>query len=123
MIPPIWALTPLKWIYDAIRKRKEKRNLITSEFHETRQSLKTCLSTYQIDWHLAQFSRLLDRNPVLFDRPGMAVFYERWIQPRKDAILLVGAGPDPQSGTGIDFMYWTHSLALAMKRDLDRIEI
>jgi hypothetical protein len=102
MIFPTWALTPIKWILDAaIRSWLEPRKQIAKDFHSIRRSLKSCIVAYGIDWHLARFQEFLDRNnPDVFIKPGMAVFYEKWIQPAKRSFCLWALAPTRKAVRG-----------------------
>src|SRR5260370_7151573 len=97
MTLPTWALTSLKWIFDAtVGKRLERNKSAVSEFQAIRQSLKNCVATHHLDWNLARLSEFLDRNKQLFSpsRNGMARFYADCLH-RPQPPTLIPATPKP----------------------------
>jgi hypothetical protein len=124
MNPPTWALPLLRWLYDAtIGKRVRTRRQVARDFRDISRLLNDCVLTYEIDGHIASFLTLLRLNPSLFDQLSVAVFYEQWIQPREDIIRLLASVRARKGSPEIDSMYWTRSLIVAMRRDLNRIRL
>lgn len=118
-----WAWTPLKSITVAVRNWLEKKQQFAREFNEHKQGIKDCLLTHQIDRRLACFLAFLRRNPKLFEQPSIAVFYEKWIQPREFELRFLEAVRNRNRGREIYSGYWTRLLLVEMHRDLDNMRL
>lgn len=130
MTLPPWIVPVLRLVkpaYDhTIGKRLGKQRRLAGKLRKSIARLNDCQLAYEIDGHLAHFLRLLRLNPVLFERLSIAVFYERWIQPREEGIRLLATarsrGRGRNRGSAIDSGYWTQALITAMREDLNRID-